>query len=238
MKNIFRKHLTQEQINVLNEHINLSSVRNIGLGQKTSHKCSIMFCDLCNFTNISWGLEPDVILNILQEFFQYCSEKIVYFKGMIDKYPGDGIVSFFPHDFSDDKYNVVEQSIKSACIIMDWFYDDFKPRHQSKLEKCSHELNLKIGIDAGFIYIAHVGSPYHSELILFGNQVNVASKCQEKGLEKEIIIGQEAKEIASLPSVFFDQGPSTDIVYSKTNKHYLSFRFDWEGYLKIFKKFL
>ena len=80
-KKIFRKHLTQEQLDVLNEHIDSSSVGRIGLGQKDGHRCSIMFCDLCNFTNISWGLTSDIILDILQDFFHYCSEKIVYFKG-------------------------------------------------------------------------------------------------------------------------------------------------------------
>ena len=107
---------------------------------------------------------------------------------------------------------------------MRWRYD---------LPKASHTLELSVGIDAGRISIAHVGSAYHSEIILLGDQVNCASKCQQAAAQREVVIGQDAaKRVRLLYSQHFSTGPATGVVYSATNERYLASRFDWEAFAK------
>jgi class 3 adenylate cyclase len=232
-KRYFRKHLTPEQTQQLLAHIEGGGYStDLLLGDKVDHDCSIICFDLCNFTNVSWGLSTETILKILQELFQFMSQAVTRHKGMIDKYPGDGVVAFFPRNYSDSTDEIVEITLDCATEVMYWFYG--KMRWHYDLPKESHTLDLTVGIDAGSIAIAHVGSSYHSELILLGDQVNCASKCQQAATKREVVVGQEASaRVRTLYSQYFTTGPSTDIVYKWSNARYLSYRFDWEAFAKM-----
>lgn len=203
----------------------------VPLGESEGHDCAVVFFDLCNFTNISWTMERSTILSILQDLFQYVSHKVDAHGGLIDKYPGDGVVAFFPRNFSEDDDFMVEHALDCVAEVMYWFYDHFRWRYD--LPKPSHRLELSVGLDGGWISIAHVGSIYHSEMILLGDQVNCASKCQQSAGCKEVVIGQDAaNRVRGIYSKYFSTGPSTGIIYTKTNAKYLSYRFDWETFAK------
>lgn len=228
----FTKHLTQEQLHQIQSVFSSEDYgTGIDLGEAIDHDCAVVFFDLCNFTNISWTLDTTRILNILQDLFHFVSQKVDKYKGMIDKYPGDGVVAFFPRYYSDDGDYIVEYALDCITEVMYWFYDHLRWRYD--LPKPSHRLELSVGIDAGTISIAHVGSVYHSEIILLGDQVNCASKCQQVADCKEVIIGQDAaKRVRGIYSRYFSTGPSTDVIYTKSNAKYLSYRFDWETFAK------
>lgn len=226
----FKKHLTSEQTQQLVAHVDGSAfATELPLGAKVDHDCAVIFFDLCNFTNISWSLPSGKILEIIQDLFGFVSKCVAKYQGMIDKYPGDGVVAFFPRTYTDETDEIVEYTLDCATEVMYWFYDKMKYRYS--LPKESHSLELSIGIDAGQIAIAHVGSVFHSELILLGDQVNCASKCQQAATEREVVIGQDAaKRVRTLYSTHFSTGPATGIVYSASNARYLSHRFDWESF--------
>jgi len=228
----FKKHLTESQIQQINEHIEGSFLTNINLGEKATHDCAIVFFDLCNFTNISWTLTGDQIMNILQDLFKKVSVIVTKHNGMIDKYPGDGVVAFFPRFYGDKGDYIAEYALDSITEVMYWFYNHM--RYRFTLPKPSHHLELSVGIDAGSISIAHVGSAIHSELILIGDQVNCASKCQEAAEAKEVIVGQDTIErVRIIYSRYFSTGPNIGVVYTNTNKRYTSYRFDWQTFADI-----
>jgi len=228
----FKKHLTDSQIQQIQTVFSsLDYGTDIKLGEAYKHDCAVVFFDLCNFTNISWTIGESTILEILQELFRFTSAKVNSHDGMIDKYPGDGVVAFFPRNYSIETDYIVEGALDCIAEVMYWFYDHF--RLQYDLPKPSHQLDLAVGIDAGKISIAHVGSIYHSEIILLGDQVNCASKCQQVATCKELVIGQDAaNRVRRIYSNYFSTGPSTGIIYTKSNSKYLSYRFDWEMFSK------
>jgi len=228
----FKKHLDASQLQEIQAHITPDDLgTEIALGQYVNHECSIIFFDLVNFTNISWSLTTDQVMRITQPLFTKASYEIDRLGGMIDKFPGDGVVGFFPRYYSLEKNEIVDNALDCATKVMNWFYTVLRP--SVILPKPSHTLELCAGIDSGNISIAHVGTPIHSELILLGDQVNCASKCQGAAEKKEVVIGQEAKE-STYHRGFYDKymstGPNIGVVYTKNNSRYLSYRFDWERY--------
>jgi class 3 adenylate cyclase len=228
----FHKHITTEQSQQLLDHIDHSYyATEIPLGTRVEHDCVVVFFDLCNFTNISWSLTTVQVLAIIQELFVFVGKTVTQYNGMIDKYPGDGVVAFFPRNYEDDQSESVEQALDCVLTVMHWFYDKMRWHHD--LPKASHELALAVGLDAGRISIAHVGSPVHSELILLGDQVNCASKCQQAAAEGEVVVGQGAAALAPIIySRFFTTGPANGVVYTGDNSHYRCVRFDWRERLK------
>jgi len=228
----FKKHLADSQIGELQRHIEGSDYWTpIELGKTETHDCAVVFFDLCNFTNISWSLSKSDIMVILQTFFEFTSKNVTHHHGMIDKYPGDGVVAFFPRYFGEPDDVITEYALDCVTEVMFWFYEHMRWRF--KLPKPSHSLELSVGVDAGSVSIAHVGSVYHSELILLGDVVNCASKCQEVAESREVVVGQDAaNRVRSIYSDYFSTGPSTNIVYTSDNRRYVSYRFDWEKFAK------
>ena len=227
----FTRHITPQQVAELNQLIGSADLStDIKLGEYTEHDCSLVFVDLCNFTNISWSLSTKTIMGILQDLFDFATQRLVQHGGMIDKYPGDGVVAFFPRSYSSDEDYIVEHALDAVAEIMWWFYEHLPYRYS--LPKPSHSLHLAVGVDAGSVAIAHVGSAYHSELILIGDQVNCASKCQQSATTKEVVIGQDAaKRVRSIYSGYFSTGPTLGVV-NRNNQPYRSFRFDWERFAR------
>jgi class 3 adenylate cyclase len=227
---VFRKHITPAQIAALSGPAYSFQPRNeIKLGEKVDFDCAVVFFDLCNFTNISFSLPNETVLKILQDVFSYISKNVDKHDGLIDKYPGDGAVAFFPYRKSGDVDETVEYALDCVAEVMYWFYDHC--RYWYDLPKESHSLELCAGVDAGKISIAHVGSEIHSELILLGDRVNCASKCQSAAEKKEVVIGQDAADrVRSIYSGYFSTGPNLGVVYTLGNRQYLSKRFDWEKF--------
>jgi class 3 adenylate cyclase len=230
-RRFFTKHIDLTQFQ---EHVSPTDYGSeIELGKYVSHECSILFFDLVNFTNISWSSPNDLVFSILDSLFTKVTEEIYKAGGMIDKFPGDGVVCFIPRQYWLEKNLIVDNAIDCATKVMKWFYNEFRDKIQ--LSKSSHILELCVGIDSGSIAIAHVGTSMHSELILLGDQVNCASKCQQAANKREIVIGQEALNntfYKNLYLPYLSTGPNTGVVYTSSNEHYLSKRFDWEKYAK------
>jgi hypothetical protein len=133
--------------------------------------------------------------------------------------------------YTDPNNHIVDQALDCAAKVMPWFYTVLRP--SVACPKPSHTLELCAGVDAGLISIAHVGSPIHSELILLGDQVNCASKCQAAAEKREVVVGQGAVDCIhykGLVGEFLSTGPSLGVVYTSDNRPYQSHRFDWEGY--------
>ena len=224
----FKKHLTDEQQHQLLAHIEGSGLAtDIELGKHVDHNCSVVFFDLCDFTRISWSLANGQVIAILQALFGHISTRVAQRNGMIDKYPGDGVVAFFPRHYCDTEDLVVEAALDCVADVMSWFYGST----DSPANKSAKKLNLSVGVDAGFVSIAHVGSSYHSELILLGKQVNCASKCEQMAGNKQVIVGDDAaKRVRALYSRHFRAGPDIDLTHASVAKTYKSYIFDWEPF--------
>ena len=225
----FTKHIDPSQIQ---EHIEPADFGSeINLGEYVNHQCAVIFVDLVNFTNIAWSLTTQQVMSIIQPLFHKASIEIHTHGGMIDKFPGDGVVGFFPRHYENDKNLIAESAIDCATKLMYWFYNTLRP--QVTLPKQSHTLELCCGIDGGNISIAHVGTALHSELILLGAEVNCASKCQAAADKKEIVIGQDAKDMIhhkAFYGQYLSTGPNIGVVYTKNNSRYISYRFNWESF--------
>lgn len=227
----FKKHISQSQHQLFREYIqNIDLIYDIKLGDKISHDCAIVYFALSNFMEISNLLSSEKVFDIVHELNRYVSESVVRFNGLINKYPRNGIIAFFPRNYRDERKIVVESALDCITAVMHWFYNNLQKQWNASI-KSDYKLEMSAGIDAGNIYIGHVGSIYHGELVLIGDQVNCAQKCHTAAGKKEVIIGQDAADMAGfLYSKFFSKGPGIWVKYSANNVNYNSHVFNWEEF--------
>lgn len=73
----------------------------------------------------------------------------------------------------------------------------------------------------------------HNELVLVGNHVNSASKCQSAAGPGELVIGDDAAErLSSIYQINMETGPDIRLIRRSSRRHYQSHRFDWRAHAR------
>ena len=167
----------------------------ISMGKEAVHggerkKIAIYFSDLVGFTSISEQLSPEELVELLDEYFETCSQKILDHKGTIDKYIGDSIMAFWgaPSPLPNHSFHACEAALS---INESLFRLDKKWTKEGK-----PVLKQRIGIHTGDAIVGNFGSKKRMNYTALGDSVNLASRME--GLNKfygtEILISETVHE--------------------------------------------
>jgi len=151
---------------------------------------NILLSDLRGFTSMSEDYPPVVILNLLNRYFEKMSEIIQKYNGVIDKFMGDSIMVLFgvPNSFDDD----LERTL-SCAIEMQLAMEDINKINES-LDMPS--LYMGIGINTGEVVAGSLGSEFHNEYTVIGNEVNLVSRLEAHTLRGQILLSENTYKIA------------------------------------------
>lgn len=140
------------------------------------HSMTIGFCDMNSFTNLCETLRPEVMQKLMNIFFSKMSLAVHQNQGVIDKFIGDAIMSFWGEPFTPQKlhakYGCQTAIDQVNCMnsvnaeINQLYPDEFK--HLS--------INLSIGMSSGDSLVSTIGSDEHQSFTVMGNIVNLASR--------------------------------------------------------------
>ena len=148
-------------------------------------EATVMFIDLCGFTKISETAQPDVVVNMVNTYFDVMVKEIMAQKGFIDKFIGDAIMAVFKGDYhldrSIDAALAVRNQINSLPIIDN--STEFRPK-------------VSIGIKSGEMISGNIGSASLKRLdyTVIGDSVNIAARLQDAAEENQIVITEGCYE--------------------------------------------
>ncbi len=149
-------------------------------------EATVAFIDITGFTNITENESPDVIINILNSYFDLISTEIINHGGYIDKFIGDEVMAVFRQE------DQVPQAIK-ACLAVNQSIRSFMPLGNKK-----YHPGVSMGINTGEVISGNIGSAKMKRLdyTIIGDVVNTAKRLQSTANENEIIISQSVYEKA------------------------------------------
>jgi class 3 adenylate cyclase len=142
---------------------------------------TVAFIDICSFTTISESAPADVVVNMLNRYFDVMVKEIITQKGYVDKFIGDAIMAVFRGEFHLDR--CVE-----ACLAV-----------RSQIEKLEdHTGSMKfspqvsIGINSGEMISGNIGSANLRRLdhTVIGDVVNTAQRLQSMAHAGQILINE------------------------------------------------
>ena len=150
---------------------------------------TVMFADLRGFTQISEQLDPAVVVNLLNGYFQAMSAAIQSHHGHITRLMGDGIMSVFGA-LEPNPWHV--QDAVEAALDMRLALADYNDRMASK---GLPRLGFGVGIHCGSVVAGLVGSEKMQEFTVMGDVVNVAARVEAltRRLGFDILVTDEVR---------------------------------------------
>ena len=143
---------------------------------------SVLFVDLCGFTKISEGAKPDVVVKMLNTYFDAIVKEIIDQNGHIDKFIGDAVMAVFRGEYHLDR------AIDAALAIRNRINSLPKDEGGEKFQP-----KVSIGIKSGEMISGNIGSATLKRLdyTVIGDTVNTAARLQDAAKENQIIICED-----------------------------------------------
>jgi adenylate cyclase len=140
----------------------------------------IMATDLRDFTRISDQLPPDVVIEALDEFFEYVTDSVHARGGHVLKFIGDGALAIFGTEGGYDSA-AANAALEAARNIV----SKLAGRHTGK----EPDLRAGIGLHIGTVMYGNVGGTTRLDFTAIGPAVNLAFRLQDltKTLHRPVI---------------------------------------------------
>jgi adenylate cyclase len=152
-------------------------------------KLTIFFSDIKDFTATTERLQPELITQLLNEYFTEMSNIALAHGGTIDKFIGDAILIFF-----GDPETKGEAEDAKACLRM-------AADMQRKLAELNvkwrsagieHPFQSRMGINTGYCNVGNFGSADRMDYTIIGAEANLAARLQSIAEPGHIVISYEA----------------------------------------------
>ncbi|MBP6215256.1 MAG: response regulator [Chitinophagaceae bacterium] len=145
-------------------------------------EASVVFIDICSFTAISETEKPDIVVSLLNTYFDLMVKEIIAQQGIIDKFIGDCVMAVFKGPFHLDR------AIDACLAIRNTI--DALPANNNFSPKVS------IGINSGEMISGNIGSATLRRLdyTVIGDTVNTAQRLQSIATQGQILITEACYE--------------------------------------------
>ncbi len=146
---------------------------------------TVAFFDICSFTSISENEPADVVVTLLNNYFDVIVKEVIDQGGYIDKFIGDAIMAVFRGEYHLDR--AIDASLAARNQVKNLpVYGD----------KISFSPMISIGINSGEMISGNIGSANLKRLdyTVIGDAVNTAQRLQSAAKQGQIIISETAYE--------------------------------------------
>jgi adenylate cyclase len=145
---------------------------------------TILFADIRGFTRLSERMQPQQIVELLNEYFSEMTDLIFDNGGTLDKYLGDGIMALFGAPLS--KPDDARRSVKTAAEMqraLTALNRHWQARGQEPLQ-------MGLGINTGQVTAGNIGSSKRMDYTVIGDVVNLASRLCANAAGGQILISE------------------------------------------------
>lgn len=146
---------------------------------------TVVFIDICRFTRISENESPDMVVKLLNSYFDIMVKEIIAQGGYVDKFIGDAIMAVFRDEFHLDRAIEAALAVRSSI-----------EKIPSQAEHISFFPKVSIGVNSGVMVSGNIGSATLRRLdyTVIGDVVNTAQRLQAAGKDSQIIISETSYE--------------------------------------------
>lgn len=153
-------------------------------GGELVQQCTVFNSDIRGFTNMSAKEEPEVIVEMLNEYFERMVETLFKYEGTLDKFMGDGLMALWgaPIVHPDDAERAVDCALEQMEILGVF--------NREREEKGLPRLGVGIGIHTGPLVAGYIGSSRALSYTVIGDTVNTSARLCSHAKTGQILVSQ------------------------------------------------
>ena len=150
---------------------------------------SILMSDLRGFTAVSSGMDPEVLIGLLNSYFEKMVAVIESFDGTVIEFLGDGIFVVFgaPKDDAD-------HAVKAAMCAIE-MQNALLSENERNKELGLPEMEMGIGINSGPAVVGNIGSSKKMKYGAIGYTVNLAGRVEGYTVGGQVIITDNTRAL-------------------------------------------
>lgn len=151
---------------------------------------TVLFADLSGFTRLASVLDAEELHGLMGRFFDHVDRAVTGYGGSVDKHIGDAVMGVFgaPVAHGDDPLRAARAAL------------DIHGAVTALGREVGHPLTVHIGIAAGEVIAAGLGSDRHSAYTVLGDAVNLASRLVELARPGETLVSDAVRRAISPPA--------------------------------------
>ena len=196
--NAFRKYVAPQIV----EEIAKKGDFEIKLGGE-NRDIAVLFVDIRGFTTMSEALEPEQVVEILNEYLSLTTKSIFDNSGTLDKFVGDATMAVFnsPFDLEDYEY-------KAVCAAMD-IVKGGEAIEDKFMKRFGRSVGFGVGVNVGPAVVGNVGCEFRMDFTAIGDTVNTAARLEANAKRGQVLISDvlyerlkdrlEVNEVGEIP---------------------------------------
>ena len=153
-------------------------------GGQLVKECSVFNSDIRGFTRMSEGTTAEVMVDLLNEYFELMVETIFKYEGTLDKFMGDGIMALWgaPASHPDDAVRSVQCALEQMEVLGKF--------NRRRMEIGQSPLAIGMGLHTGPLVAGYVGSSKALSYTVIGDTANTSARLCGIALSGQIIVSE------------------------------------------------
>lgn len=196
--NAFKKYVAPEVV----DEISKKGDFQIKLGGE-NRDIAVLFVDIRGFTTMSEVLEPEQVVEILNQYLNLTTNAIFKNRGTLDKFVGDATMAVFNSPFDLDDYE-----FRAVCAAMD-IVAGGAALEDKLMKEYGRTVGFGVGVNCGPAVVGNVGCEFRMDFTAIGDTVNTAARLEANAKKGQVLISDtiyervkdrvEVEEVGEIP---------------------------------------
>ncbi|WP_353569971.1 adenylate/guanylate cyclase domain-containing protein [Candidatus Albibeggiatoa sp. nov. BB20] len=184
LMNLFRSHVSNDVAEIIwqsrDQYLHQGRLR------PKRATATVLFADIKGFTSVSESMEPDQLMDWLNEYMDAMVHIVEKHQGQVNKFIGDAIMATFGMPIVESNEKVIEQDAVNAVECALAMRQEIIELSAQWKQYNLPEVKVRIGIYTGPLVVGSLGSSKRQEYTVLGDTVNTAARLE--GFNKELDI--------------------------------------------------
>jgi class 3 adenylate cyclase len=151
-------------------------------------ECVLLYAELKGFNPLSENLEPDQLVEALNQYYSLIHGAVFKEEGMLDKFMGESLLAVWgaPFTHEDKEFRALKAAFEIQKAV--------KSLNLARMKKGQPTFSLGIALHRGLVISGNLGSDRRNDYTVIGPAVEIVRKLCVKAAQGQILISGETYE--------------------------------------------